>query len=57
MELSNPYITDVVLAAHQFENGTVDSIKWYQFKVPISEYDAKIELSATSVPFVSCVCI
>lgn len=42
MELSNPYITDVVYAAHQFENGVVDSIKWYQFKIPIDGYDAKI---------------
>lgn len=42
MELTNPYITDVVVAAHQFENGVVDSVKWYQFKVPINGFEATI---------------
>jgi cell surface protein SprA len=35
MESTNPYITDVVVAEHTFENGIADSVKWYQFKVPL----------------------
>ena len=42
MATSNPYITDVVVAAHQFENGITDSVRWYQFKVPLNQFDARI---------------
>ncbi|MBK8342352.1 MAG: hypothetical protein IPL12_02875 [Bacteroidetes bacterium] len=42
MEATNPYITDVVIAPHSFEDGSTDSVKWYQFKVPIDQYDSRI---------------
>ena len=42
MENTNPFITDVVVAAHAFPDGTTDSIKWYQFKIPIDQYDSRI---------------
>ncbi len=42
MEANNPYINDVVVAEHTFEDGTSDSIKWYQFRVPINEFDSKV---------------
>jgi cell surface protein SprA len=42
MEATNPYITDVVIAPHSFEDGSTDSVKWYQFKVPINQYDTRV---------------
>lgn len=42
MENTNPFITDVVVAPHTFKDGSTDSIKWYQFKIPIDQYDTKI---------------
>lgn len=42
MEATNPFITDVVVAPHSFKDGSTDSIKWYQFKIPIDQYDTKI---------------
>ncbi|HMU70520.1 MAG TPA: cell surface protein SprA, partial [Chitinophagales bacterium] len=42
MESINPYITDVVVAEHTFQDGSSDSIKWYQFKVPIDQFDGKV---------------
>lgn len=42
MEATSPYINDVVVAAHAFEDGSTDSIKWYQFRVPINEYDNRV---------------
>lgn len=42
MEATNPFITDVVVAPHSFKDGSNDSIKWYQFKIPIDQYDTKI---------------
>lgn len=42
MMTTNPYVTDVVRAEHTFENGVVDSVTWYQLKVPINQFDARI---------------
>ncbi|MFN0275975.1 MAG: cell surface protein SprA [Chitinophagales bacterium] len=42
MEITNPYITDVVSNTVTFENDVTDEIKWYQFKIPIDEFDATI---------------
>ena len=42
MESSNPYITDVVETEHTFENDETDMVKWYQFKIPIDEFDGKV---------------
>jgi len=42
MEASNPFITDVVVAPHSFKDGSTDSIKWYQFKIPIDQYDTRV---------------
>ncbi|MBC8048001.1 MAG: cell surface protein SprA [Fimbriimonadaceae bacterium] len=42
MEATNPFITDVVVAPHTFENDETDDVKWYQFKIPVNEFDAKV---------------
>lgn len=42
MELTNPYITDVVSYPTPFENEETDTIKWYQFKIPIDQFDGKV---------------
>ena len=42
MENTNPFITDVVVAPHTFKDGSTDSIKWYQFKIPIDQYDTRV---------------
>lgn len=38
MIVGTNYITDVVEADVNLENGTSDQVKWYQFKIPIREY-------------------
>ncbi len=43
MEVGRNYITDKVTRSNiQFANGHKSSISWYQFKVPIREYQKKI---------------
>jgi cell surface protein SprA len=39
MIVGQNYITSVVEAALSFKDGTKDTIKWYQFKIPINEPD------------------
>ncbi|MFV0392023.1 MAG: cell surface protein SprA [Paludibacteraceae bacterium] len=42
MNIGDNYITDIVEAEVTLKNGTTDKVKWYQFKIPIREYDEKI---------------
>ena len=36
------YITDIVTADVQLDNGNTEQVKWYQFKIPIRNYDDNI---------------
>ncbi len=39
MEVGRNYIVDQTEYTATFANGTQSTVKWYQFKVPVSEYD------------------
>lgn len=39
MELGKNYINDVKLSRVQLKNGQVGEVKWFQFKIPVREYD------------------
>jgi cell surface protein SprA len=39
MELGKNYINDVKLSRVQLKNGEIGEVKWYQFKIPVREYD------------------
>lgn len=39
MELGKNYINDVKLSRVQLKNGQIGEVKWYQFKIPVREYD------------------
>jgi cell surface protein SprA len=39
MELGRNYINDVKLSRVQLKNGQIGEVKWYQFKIPVREYD------------------
>ncbi len=39
MELGQNYINDVKLSRVQLKNGQVGEVKWFQFKIPVREYD------------------
>ena len=42
MEVGRNYITDKIVSNVKLENGKVEPVTWYQFKIPIREYDEKI---------------
>jgi len=42
MDVGENYITDIVTADVQLENGNTEQVKWYQFKIPIRNYDDNI---------------
>lgn len=39
MVLGKNYINDVKLSRVQLKNGQIGEVKWYQFKIPVREYD------------------
>ena len=43
MDETHPYINDIVeTEPRAFPDGTVQTVKWYQFKVPIESYDHRV---------------
>ncbi|MFD1628974.1 cell surface protein SprA [Pseudopedobacter beijingensis] len=41
MEVGQNYISDKVIAKVKLADGSTDEVTWYQFKVPIAQYDDK----------------
>lgn len=39
LELGKNYINDIKTSRVKLENGTIGEVKWYQFKIPVREYD------------------
>lgn len=39
MELGKNYINDIRHSRIQLKNGEIGEVKWYQFKIPVREYD------------------
>jgi cell surface protein SprA len=42
LQVGNNYITDKITSNVQLKNGKTESVTWYQFKIPIRQYDDKI---------------
>ena len=42
MEIGKNHITDRVVSSVTLANGKTEDVKWYQFKIPIREYEDKI---------------
>lgn len=42
MEVGSNYITDVREAYVSLRNGSSETVKWYQFKIPVKEYQNKV---------------
>ena len=42
MKVGSNYITDKITSTVQLKNGTSETATWYQFKIPIRQYDDKI---------------
>ncbi|HET7733311.1 MAG TPA: cell surface protein SprA, partial [Paludibacter sp.] len=42
MEIGKNHITDVVTSNVTHDNNKTDQVKWYQFKIPIREFDDKV---------------
>lgn len=42
MNIGNNHITDIVTANVKLRNGNTEPVKWYQFKIPVRQYDEKI---------------
>ncbi|MHB9056146.1 MAG: T9SS outer membrane translocon Sov/SprA [Paludibacteraceae bacterium] len=42
MTVGTNFITDLVEASVTLKNGKTDKVKWYQFKIPIREYNDKV---------------
>jgi len=42
MKIGTNYITDQITSNVQLKNGKVEPVTWYQFKIPIRQYDDKI---------------
>lgn len=42
MQVGSNYITDMTTATVTLKNGKTDQVKWYQFKIPISEYTNQV---------------
>ena len=42
MKIGSNYITDKITSDVQLKNGTTDRVTWYQFKIPVRQYDDKI---------------
>jgi cell surface protein SprA len=39
LELGKNYINDIKLSRVQLKNGEIGEVKWYQFKIPVRDYD------------------
>ncbi len=42
MEVGSNFITDKVVANVELENGKRENVTWYQFKIPIRDYEKKV---------------
>jgi len=42
MRVGSNYITDKITSNVELRNGKVDQVTWYQFKIPVRQYDDKI---------------
>ena len=42
MAIGSNYITDQITSNVQLKNGKTDAVTWYQFKIPVRQYDDKI---------------
>ena len=42
LEVGQNFITDKVVANVELENGKTENVTWYQFKIPIRDYEKKI---------------
>lgn len=42
LEVGRNYVTDKVVAKTKFANGKESSVTWYQFKIPLKEYEERI---------------
>jgi len=42
LEVGKNYITDMVIKASDFPNGEKSTVKWYQFRIPIHDWENKI---------------
>ena len=42
MKIGSNYITDVLDANVSLKNGKTETVRWYQFKIPVREYDDKV---------------
>lgn len=42
MQVGSNYITDKITARAKFANGKESEVNWYQFKIPVKEYEARI---------------
>ncbi len=42
MKVGTNHITDMIKSTVELKNGTSDLVTWYQFKIPIRQYDEKI---------------
>ncbi len=42
LQVGNNFITDKVVVDSDFPNGEKSSVTWYQFRVPLSDYDASV---------------
>lgn len=42
MEVGNNFITNKVVASVELENGKREEVTWYQFKIPIRDYEKKV---------------
>ncbi len=40
--IGNNHITDIVTTEVKLKNGNTEPVKWYQFKIPVRQYDEKI---------------
>ncbi|HPT43105.1 MAG TPA: cell surface protein SprA [Paludibacteraceae bacterium] len=42
MKIGSNYITDILDANVTLKNGKTETVRWYQFKIPVREYDDKV---------------
>lgn len=42
LEVGRNYVTDKVIAKAKFANGKESSVAWYQFKIPLKEYEERV---------------
>ena len=42
LEVGRNYVTDKVIAKAKFANGKESTVAWYQFKIPLKEYETRV---------------